>query len=69
MKKGLTERKSEEKLRFREVGKGFIVAKATGDIPPGRRLTKAFVDQFNRTYVQVNGELEIVTEDHCYLAG
>lgn len=68
MKKRVTSQNNREKLRFREIGKGFIVAGGAENILPGRRLTKAYVDQFNRTYVQVNGELERVTEAHCFLA-
>jgi hypothetical protein len=43
-----------EKLQFRQEGKGFIVSH--GDNLIGRRLTKTFVDQHDRTYVQINGE-------------
>lgn len=56
-----------EQLRYQENGKGFIVSKPIGNIPGGRRLAKTFTDQFNRLYVQVNGEFELITEDHAFL--
>lgn len=55
------------KLHYQEKGKGFIVSKPVGGIPAGRRLAKTYTDQFNRLYVQVNGELELVTEEHAFL--
>ncbi len=59
--------KSNEKLRFRPIGSGFIMTEAMVGMPVGRKLTKTFADQFDRTYVQVNGNLEAVTEQHGYL--
>lgn len=56
-----------EPLRYQEMGKGFIVTKPMGGIPAGRKLAKTFTDQFNRLWVQVNGELELVTEEHAFL--
>ena len=67
MRKSNSKTTGREKLRYREIGKAFIVTRAEAGMLPGRRLTNAYIDQFNRTYVQVNGELEIVTEDHCFL--
>jgi hypothetical protein len=55
------------KLQFRQIGNGFIIAKAEDGVPFGRKLAKTFHDQFNRKYVQINGDLELVTERHCYL--
>lgn len=55
-----------ENLQFRQVGKGFIVS--VDDNLIGRKLTKTFVDQHERTYVQVNGEIIPLTEQHSYLA-
>jgi len=57
-----------EQLRFREIGSGFIIASSIEGMPRGRKLAKTFTDQFDRLYVQVNGELEPVTDSHCYLA-
>jgi len=57
-----------EPLHFRHVGKGFIVAKTEEGFSLGRKLAKTFTDQYNRQYVQVNGEMELVTANHCYLA-
>lgn len=56
-----------EKLQFRDAGNGFIIAISDDGIPLGRKLAKTFFDQFDRKYVQVNGELELVTDTHCYL--
>ncbi|MGW8193234.1 MAG: hypothetical protein ACWGOX_03130 [Desulforhopalus sp.] len=52
-------------LQFRQVGKGFIVN--DDDNIVGRRLAKTFVDQHERTYVQINGEIIPLTEQHNYL--
>lgn len=59
--------KSTEKLRFRPIGSGFIMTEAMVGMPAGRKLAKTFADQFDRTYVQVNGNLEVVTDQHGYL--
>lgn len=56
-----------EKLQYREIGKGLIIGRPINGIPAGRRLAKTFKDQFNRVYVQVDGELELLTERHGYL--
>ena len=56
-----------EPLQYQEKGKGFIVSKPIGGIPAGRMLVQTFTDQFNRLYVQVNGELQLVTEGHAFL--
>lgn len=58
----------EKDLQFREIGKGFIMSNPSHDMPKGRRLITAYVDQFNRSYVQVNGRYELITEQHSYLA-
>lgn len=55
-----------EPLRYQENGKGFIVSKIEG-LPPGRKLVKTYTDQFNRLYVQVSGEYELVTDEHAFL--
>lgn len=58
----------EKDLRFREIGKGFILGNPAQDMPKGRRLITAYADQFNRSYAQVNGRYELITEQHSYLA-
>ncbi|RPH40111.1 MAG: hypothetical protein EHM86_06305 [Desulfobulbaceae bacterium] len=55
-------------LRFHEIGKGFILSNPKPDMPQGRRLITAYADQFNRSYIQINGGYELITEQHCYLA-
>lgn len=55
-------------LQLRQVSRGFIVCNKEQDALIGRRLTKAYVDQYDRTYVMVNGEFEPLTEQHNYLA-
>ena len=52
-------------LRFRQVGKGFIINQMEGMV--GRVLTQTFVDQNKQTYVKVNGEIIPLTEQHSYL--
>ena len=58
----------ENNLQFREIGKGFIMNPGTNDMPIGRRLVTAFVDQHNRSYILMNGTYEPITEQHRYLA-
>ena len=58
----------EKDLKFREIGKGFILSNPAPDMPKGRRLITAYADQFNRSYIQVNGRYELITEQHSYLA-
>lgn len=55
-------------LKFHEIGKGFILSNPTPDMPKGRRLITAYADQFNRSYIQINGGYELITEQHSYLA-
>ena len=55
-----------DQLRFRLVGKGFILNQMEGLV--GRTLTQTFVDQNEDTYVKVNGEIIPLTENHNYLA-
>ncbi len=61
-------KQAQERLQFREVGKGFILLNQAEDGAIGRRLTKTFVDQHNKTYVQINGQMEPLSEQHSYLA-
>lgn len=58
----------EKNLRFREIGKGFIMNSPAHDMPKGRRLITAYADQYNRSYVLLNGNYELITEQHSYLS-
>jgi hypothetical protein len=58
----------QDKLRLRQVGRGFIICNDSDGTVIGRRLTKTYLDQNDRTYVKVNGQLELLTEQHSYLA-
>ena len=60
--------KDGQKLRFREIGKSFIISKPGPDMMVGRRLATAYADQYERQYIQVNGSYELLTEEHSYLA-
>ena len=57
----------QEKPQLRQIGRGFIVCSEGDGSIVGRRLTKTYMDQNNRTFVKVNGELELLTERHSYL--
>ena len=57
---------AQDKLQLRQIGRGFIVCNE-GDFT-GRRLTKAYMDQHKRTYVKINGQMELLTDQHNYLA-
>ena len=57
---------NQDKLQFRQVGKGFILNQTEGLV--GRTLTQTFVDQNEHTYVKVNGEIIPLTEKHSYLS-
>ncbi|MGB5233141.1 MAG: hypothetical protein WBN83_16630 [Desulfoprunum sp.] len=59
---------NEKNLRFREIGKGFIMIPPSHDMPKGRRLITAYADQYNRSYVLTDGRYELITEQHSYLA-
>jgi len=58
----------EKNLRFKEIGKGIIMAPPSHDMPGGRRLITAYADQYNRSYILMNGKYEPITEPHSYLA-
>jgi hypothetical protein len=57
-----------QKLSYRQIGRGFIINESIVGIPVGRRLTKTYVDQFNRKYVQINDRYELLTAQHKYLS-
>ena len=59
---------NERNLRFREIGKGFIMTPPSQDMPKGRRLITAYADQYNRSYILNDGRYELITEQHSYLA-
>lgn len=65
--KKMEKRRTGEKLHFRHIGSGFIMTPAVDGIPPGRQLTKTYADQYNRTYVQVDGVLEPISAQHAYI--
>jgi hypothetical protein len=60
-------KETNQNISYRQVGRGFIINEPVPGMPIGRRLTKAYVDQFNRKYVIVNGRYELLTNEHNYL--
>lgn len=68
MKKLTAGLRKKETLRFRKAGKCFVIGKAAGDFLPGRKLVDSYEDQFKRRYIKIDGELEIVKEEHGFLA-
>lgn len=67
-KAGYQMKERNEKLSFRQTGRGFIIDGSIPGMPTGRRLTKTFVDQFNRKYIQINGRYELLTAEHSFLS-
>jgi hypothetical protein len=61
-------KENSQKLSFRPIGRGFIMNDPIPGMPIGRRLTKTYVDQFNRKYVQISGRYELLTRHHNYLS-
>ena len=59
-------KRQRDDIQLRETGRGFIVC--TQGTLAGRRLTRTYVDQNNQTYVKVDGEFELLTKQHNYLA-
>lgn len=55
-----------DKLQLRKLGKGFILNQVEGMI--GRILTQTFKDQYERTYVKINGKFTPLLEQHSFLA-
>lgn len=51
---------------MQQIGRGFIICNHGALM--GRRLAKIYKGQDKRTYVEVNGELEVLTDQHGYLA-
>ena len=60
MKKG-------KELHYRPIGKGFIVHKPIPGGPIGRSLAMAYVDQYSRKYIQIDGCYEPLNETHNFL--
>jgi hypothetical protein len=54
-----------EELRFREVGKGFILRQLDGIV--GRTLTQTYMDQHKKIYVKINDNYTPLTEQHNFL--
>ena len=44
-----------------------VITPSIDGLPPGRKLTKTYADQYNRTYVMVNDALEPVSARHGYI--
>jgi hypothetical protein len=57
-----------KRLIFRPIGKGFIVRRDQYDTLNGRSLTMAYVDQNDRTYVKVSGQMKLLKTKHCFLS-
>lgn len=60
--------KNEKDLRYRPIGRGFIVHAPIPGGPAGRSLAMAYVDQYNRKYVEVNGNIKPLEKSHSFLA-
>jgi hypothetical protein len=59
-------KKDHNNMKFQEVGKGFIVVNSNGFM--GRMLTKTFVDQQKNTYIKVDGQFTLLTDEYSFLA-
>ena len=57
-----------QNLSYRQIGRGFIMNEPIPGLPIGRRLTKTYVDQFNRKYVLISDRYELLTVEHNYLS-
>jgi len=60
--------KTEKKLHFRPIGRGFIVHRPIPGGPTGRSLAMAFTDQYNKKYIEINGAKQPLEEKHSFLA-
>jgi hypothetical protein len=61
-------KEEKQNLSYRQIGRGFIINDSIPGRPVGRRLTKTYVDQFNRKYVLINDRYELLTAEHNYLS-
>ena len=57
-----------QNLSYRQIGRGFIVNDKSPGMLAGRRLAKVYVDQFNRKYVLIDNQYELLTPNHNYLS-
>lgn len=55
-------------LQYRPIGRGFIVHTPIPGGPIGRSLAMAYVDQYNRKYIEIQGNKEPLKETHSFLA-
>lgn len=56
-----------EELRFRQIGRGFVVSTFAPGFPKMRRLASVYSDQFNNKHVKIDGKYEPLTMGHKYL--
>lgn len=59
-------KETQDSLQLQQKGRGFIINHEGGFT--GRTLTKSYVDQYDRTYIKINGEIIPLTEQHGFLA-
>jgi hypothetical protein len=57
---------SRKRNDMQQIGRGFIICNHGALM--GRRLAKIYKGQDKHTYVELNGELEMLTDQHGYLA-
>jgi hypothetical protein len=60
--------KIERKQNLRPIGRGFIVNTPIPGGPAGRSLAMAYMDQDNKKYIEINGNIEPLEEKHSFLA-
>ena len=60
--------KDQKYLHFRPIGRGFVVHAPIPGGPIGRSLAMAFVDQYNRKYIEISGSIKPLKEEHSFLA-
>ncbi len=64
---GVEEREKGKELHYRPIGKGFIVHTPVPGGPIGRTLAMAYIDQYNRKYIEIDGYYEPLKETHSFL--
>lgn len=57
----------EEKAYFRSIGRGFVIHSTQKDGPVGRTLVRAYIDQNDIRYVEINGSIVPLSRRHDYL--
>ncbi len=60
--------KNGKELHYRPIGRGFIVHTPIPGGPTGRSLAMAYVDQYNRKYIEIQGNIQPLKETHSFLA-